>query len=83
MTHSMRSNTVKRGFESAWHRRLHNATGTMHGVGDAENPFDDACTGNHDPIPGHVHLHACGQRARAGSVPFALHTILRNTLQRS
>ena len=75
--HSMRSDTVKRGFERAPHRSLLKATGAIRSDGDFDKPFIGICNSYVDLIPGHVHLHAFGQVAKeavreAGGVPFEL-----------
>ena len=61
----MRSDTVKRGFERAPHRSLLKATGAIQGDGDFDKPFVGLCSSYVDLNPGHVHLHECGQVARA------------------
>ncbi len=78
--HSIRSDTVKRGFERAPHRSLLKATGAIRSDGDFDKPFIGICNSYVDLIPGHVHLHAFGQVAReavreAGGVPFEFNTI--------
>jgi len=77
---SMRSDTVKRGFERAPHRSLLKATGAILDDSDFEKPFIGVCNSYIDLIPGHVHLQAFGKVVKdavreAGGVPFEFNTI--------
>src|SRR5690348_5748369 len=77
---SMRSDTIKRGFERAPHRSLLRATGQIRDRRDFDKPFVAVCNSYVDIIPGHVHLQAFGRVVKdairdAGGVPFEFNTI--------
>jgi len=75
---TMRSDTIKKGFERAPHRSLLRATGLQDE--DFDKPFIAIASSHIDIIPGHVHLDevakivAAAVRA-AGGVPFIFNTI--------
>ena len=74
----MRSDKIKKGFESAPHRALLKATG-LH-EGDMKKPFIAICNSYVDIVAGHVHLQAFGKLIKdavrqAGGVPFEFNTI--------
>jgi dihydroxy-acid dehydratase len=77
---SMRSDTIKRGFERAPHRSLLRATGQIRSPSDFDKPFVAVCNSYVDIVPGHVHLQEFGRVVKdairdAGGVPFEFNTI--------
>ncbi len=77
---SMRSDTIKKGFERAPHRSLLKATGQIRSDDDFNRPFIGICNSYIDLIPGHVHLQEFGKVVKeavreAGGVPFEFNTI--------
>jgi dihydroxy-acid dehydratase len=79
-THSMRSDTIKRGFSRAPHRALLRATGQIHDTADFDKPFIAVCNSYVDIVPGHVHLQELGRVVKqairdAGAIPFEFNTI--------
>jgi len=77
---TMRSDTVKKGFERAPHRALLRATGVIQSEDDFNKPFIAIANSYTDIVPGHAHLNAFGEVVRqavraAGGVPFMFHTI--------
>ncbi len=77
---SMRSDTIKKGFERAPHRSLLRATGVIQSEDDWNKPFIAIANSYTDIIPGHVHLKEFGEVVRqavreAGGVPFMFNTI--------
>ena len=77
---TMRSDTIKRGFERAPHRSLLRATGQIRASGDFDKPFVAVCNSYVDIIPGHAHLQEFGRLVKeavreAGGVPFEFNTI--------
>jgi dihydroxy-acid dehydratase len=75
---SMRSDTVKKGFEKAPHRALLRATGLKDE--DFAKPFVAIVNSYVDVVPGHVHLQDFGKLVKdavraAGGVPFEFNTI--------
>ncbi len=74
----MRSDGVKRGLNRTPNRSLLKATGVTDA--DMEKPFIAVVNSSVDIVPGHMHLHAFGQRVKtairmAGGVPFEFNTI--------
>lgn len=77
---TMRSDTVKQGYERAPHRSLLRATGQIRDESDFAKPFIAICNSYTDIVPGHVHLQELGRIAKeavreAGGVPFEFNTI--------
>ncbi len=77
---TMRSDTIKKGFEKAPHRSLLKATGCVSSRDDFSKPFIGICNSFNELIPGHAHLQELGRIAReavreAGGVPFEFNTI--------
>ena len=77
---TMRSDTVKKGYERAPHRSLLRATGVIQGDEDFGKPFIAIANSYIDIIPGHAHLDRLGEVVReairdAGGVPFMFNTI--------
>src|SRR5437764_6233689 len=77
---TMRSDTIKRGFERAPHRSLLRATGQIRSPNDFDKPFVAVCNSYVDIVPGHVHLQEFGRVVKdairgAGGVPFEFKTI--------
>ena len=77
---TMRSDTIKRGFDRAPHRSLLRATGQIRDASDFDKPFVAICNSYVDIIPGHVHLQQFGRLVKdavreAGGVPFEFNTI--------
>jgi dihydroxy-acid dehydratase len=75
---TMRSDTVKTGFERAPHRSLLRATGLK--SEDLRKPFIAICNSYTDVVPGHVHLGRVGALIKeeiwkAGGTPFEFNTI--------
>ena len=69
----MRSDTVKKGYETAPHRALLRATGLQDD--DFKKPFVAIVNSYVDVVPGHVHLQEFGKMVKdavraAGGVPF-------------
>ena len=76
----MRSDLIKKGFETAPHRSLLKATGVIKSDEDFNKPFIGVCNSYIDLIPGHVHLQEFGKVVKeavreAGGVPFEFNTI--------
>jgi len=77
---TLRSDSIKVGFEHAPHRSLLRATGVIQDESDFEKPFVGIANSYIDLIPGHVHLQDLGKVAKdavrkAGGVPFEFNTI--------
>ena len=77
---TLRSDSIKVGFEHAPHRSLLRATGVIQDESDFEKPFIGIANSYIDLIPGHVHLQGLGKVAKdavrkAGGVPFEFNTI--------
>src|SRR5438552_13139243 len=77
---TMRSDTIKKGFERAPHRALLRATGSIESEADWDKPFIAICNSYTDCIPGHAHLNEVGMLVKrmvreAGGVPFIFNTI--------
>ena len=77
---TLRSDSIKVGFEHAPHRSLLRATGVIQDESDFEKPFVGIANSYIDLIPGHVHLQGLGKVAKdavrkAGGVPFEFNTI--------
>jgi dihydroxy-acid dehydratase len=77
---TMRSDTIKKGFERAPHRSLLRATGVIRDEEDFGKPFIAVVNSYVDIVPGHVHLQRVGQVVKeavreAGGVPFEFNTI--------
>ncbi len=77
---TLRSDSIKVGFEHAPHRSLLRATGVIQDESDFEKPFVGIANSYIDLIPGHVHLKDLGKVAKdavrkAGGVPFEFNTI--------
>jgi dihydroxy-acid dehydratase len=77
---TMRSDTIKKGFERAPHRSLLRATGSIESDADFDKPFIAICNSYTDCIPGHAHLNEVGLLVKrlvreAGGVPFIFNTI--------
>lgn len=77
---TMRSDTIKKGFEKAPHRSLLKATGCVSSRDDFSKPFIGICNSFNELIPGHAHLQELGRIAKeavreAGGVPFEFNTI--------
>ena len=77
---TMRSDTIKKGFERAPHRSLLRATGSIESESDFNKPFIAICNSYTDCIPGHAHLNEVGALVKrlvreAGGVPFVFNTI--------
>jgi dihydroxy-acid dehydratase len=77
---TMRSDTIKRGFERAPHRSLLRATGVIRDEADFQKPFIAIANSYIDIIPGHVHLQEVGRMVKeavreAGGIPFEFNTI--------
>jgi dihydroxy-acid dehydratase len=80
LSFTMRSDTIKRGFDRAPHRSLLRATGQIREGADFDKPFIAVCNSYVDIIPGHAHLQAFGKLVKdavraAGGVPFEFNTI--------
>ncbi len=77
---TMRSDTIKKGFERAPHRSLLRATGSIESDEDFNKPFIAIVNSYTDCIPGHAHLNEVGALVKrmvreAGGVPFIFNTI--------
>jgi len=77
---TMRSDTIKKGFERAPHRSLLRATGVIRDEQDFGKPFIAVVNSYVDIVPGHAHLQRVGQVVKeavreAGGVPFEFNTI--------
>ena len=77
---TMRSDTIKKGFERAPHRSLLRATGVIRDERDFEKPFIAVVNSYVDIVPGHAHLQRVGRVVKeavreAGGVPFEFNTI--------
>ncbi len=78
MEFTMRSDTVKKGFERAPHRSLLKACGLSDD--DIKKPFIAIANSYVDIVPGHIHLDKVGQMVKesvreAGGTPFIFNTI--------
>jgi len=78
MEFTMRSDTVKKGFERAPHRSLLKACGLNDD--DIKKPFIAIANSYVDIVPGHIHLDKVGQMVKesvreAGGTPFIFNTI--------
>ena len=60
----MRSDEIKKGFESIPHRSLLKATGLIKSNSDFNKPFIGVANSYIDLIPGHVHLQKFGKIAK-------------------
>jgi dihydroxy-acid dehydratase len=77
---TMRSDTIKSGWQRAPHRSLLRATGVIRDESDFKKPFIAVMNSYVDIIPGHAHLQEVGRVVKefireSGGVPFEFNTI--------